>query len=245
MEDKLPAGDIKQNSPALKWLDNFWYHYKVHTIIVLFVIFVLTVCILQTCRAKSIEDVSFVYAGTYKMTREELEGVRGAFNAAIPEDYNRDGRRYAEILSYQIFSEDQLKEMLDGSEEGHDKYVFYKNLSPGEYDAYSNMLATGEISVCLLEPWLYQKLVDAGRLKPLTDVFGAKPEGSVGEYGVRLGDTALHAYYDALKIIPEETVVCLLQPYVIGASSKSENYEKSIGFFKGIVEFKMPDNVTN
>ena len=31
--DKIPAGDIKEKSGFLKWLDNFWYHNKITVIV--------------------------------------------------------------------------------------------------------------------------------------------------------------------------------------------------------------------
>ena len=47
--DKIPEGDIKEKSPFLQWLDNYWYHYKMQTIVVLVALFVIIVCVLQTC----------------------------------------------------------------------------------------------------------------------------------------------------------------------------------------------------
>ncbi len=42
-EEKLEPGTLTTNSRVLKWLDNFWYHYKWHTIITLFVAVVVIV----------------------------------------------------------------------------------------------------------------------------------------------------------------------------------------------------------
>ena len=45
--DKLEAGDVVAASPALRWLDNFWYHHKWAVIITVFFLVVLIVCVLQ------------------------------------------------------------------------------------------------------------------------------------------------------------------------------------------------------
>ena len=37
---KEQGGAIAVQNPVLKWLDNYWYHYKWHTIVVAFFIFV-------------------------------------------------------------------------------------------------------------------------------------------------------------------------------------------------------------
>ena len=88
MDGKIPAGEIKDKSEFLKWFDNFWYHYKVHTIIVLFALFVLIVCVLQTCTSSSGGDITIMYAGRGYMTTEQREGVRSVFNAVMPDDFD-------------------------------------------------------------------------------------------------------------------------------------------------------------
>ena len=102
------------------------------------------------------------------------------------------------------------------------------------------MLITGEFALCFLDPWLYESLANSDRLKTLTDIFGEMPDGAVGDFGVRLGDTAMYQYYDVLKILPEDTVICLLKPYVFGETSKEDIYARSVSMFKAVVEFEAP-----
>ncbi|MBQ9080234.1 MAG: hypothetical protein IJY27_04095 [Clostridia bacterium] len=240
--DKIPAGEIKDRSPFLKWLDNYWYHYKVPTIIVLFSLFVVIVCTFQMCTTSEKYDVTVLYTGPYLMTSSERSGVINVLNTAMSEDLDQDGHKSVELITYQVMSEQQLRDMAaETDENGKPLYEVNRTYYTKEYENYSNMMMTGEFAVCMLDPWLYEGLANADRLKKLTDVFGEIPEGAVGEYGVRLGDTALYQYYDALKILPEDTVVCLLLPYVFGANSKEETYAKSIQMFRDMVEFKMPE----
>jgi hypothetical protein len=237
-DDKIPAGDIKANSNFLRWLDNFWYHNKVITLIILFALFVLVICIFQMCSAES-EDISLIYGGPYLMTKTELEGVRSVLNNVMPEDYNNDGKKYIELITYQIMSTGQLEE-LSGGTGSVDKAYFSQ-----EYNNYSNMLMTGECSVYLVDPWLYEGLAENGRLQKLVDVTGVLSSSAYGEYGVRLGDTELYKYYAALRILPADTVVCLLMPYLFGKSSNKETYEKSKEMFKSIVDFKAPGEINS
>ena len=241
MDGKIPAGEIKDKSEFLQWFDNFWYHYKVHTIIVLFALFVLIVCVLQTCTSSSGGDITIMYAGRGYMTTEQREGVRSVFNAVMPDDFDgRDGK-YTEIVTYHVMSEQQLKDMAaETDEDGRPKYEVNRGFYTKEYESYNNMLMTGEFSVCLLDPWLYESLADAGRLKRLADVLGAVPEGAVGECGVRLGDTQLYQYYDAIKVLPEDTVICILTPYIFGATSDKDFYAQNVEMFRAIIDFKIP-----
>ena len=48
------APEIK--SEAFDKLSNFWYYYKWHTIVALFIVFVVTVCTLQTCSKGGVEN---------------------------------------------------------------------------------------------------------------------------------------------------------------------------------------------
>lgn len=242
MQDKIPAGDIKERSAFLKWLDNYWYHNKIPTIAATAGIVILIICICQTCTRTDSFDMSVLYAGRVGLTQNEHLLVSNVISTALPEDYNNDGRKSVEFTAYHILSEEQIKKLAaETHEDGSHVYVdraFYSK----EYENYTNMMTTGEYSVCLLEPWLYEKMESAGRLKKLSEVLDKIPESAISEYGIALGSTELYAYYDALRVLPEDTVLCLMQPFVIGQSSKAENYAKCISVFQGVVEFKSPSN---
>ena len=60
--EKKPQGELHLRSPFLKKLDNFFYHYKWHTVAALFLAIVIIVCSLQTCSKESY-DVEIMYAG--------------------------------------------------------------------------------------------------------------------------------------------------------------------------------------
>ena len=241
MEDKISAAEIKDNSKFLKWLDNYWYHYKVPTIIVLFISIVLLVCTLQMCATDDKQDITVLYSGPFLMMGSEHENVRNVLNYVMPEDFNGDGRKYTELITYQVASEQQIKDMeAETDENGNPKYSINRQYYTNEYSNYSNMLITGEFALCFLDPWLYEGLANSDRLKTLTDIFGEIPDGAVGDFGVRLGDTAMYQYYDVLKILPEDTVICLLKPYVFGETSKEDIYARSVSMFKAVVEFEAP-----
>jgi len=241
MEDKISAAEIKDNSKFLKWLDNYWYHYKVPTIIVLFISIVLLVCTLQMCATDDKQDITVLYSGPFLMMGSEHENVRNVLNYVMPEDFNGDGRKYTELITYQVASEQQIKDMeAETDENGNPKYSINRQYYTNEYSNYSNMLITGEFALCFLDPWLYESLANSDRLKALMVLVGEMPNGAVVDFGVRLGDTAMYQYYDVLKILPEDTVICLLKPYVFGETSKEDIYARSVNMFKAVVEFEAP-----
>ena len=64
--DKLEAGDIVAASPALRWLDNFWYHNKWTVIVVTFFVAVLLIGIVQMV-GRPKYDTSVCLASPYTM----------------------------------------------------------------------------------------------------------------------------------------------------------------------------------
>ena len=76
----------------------------------------------------------------------------------------------------------------------------------------------------------------ANRVMDISEALGYTPEGSDG-YGVRLGDLEIYDSYAVMKVLPEDTVVCLLRPLVVGNSSDEEYYEREIDMFRALVEY--------
>lgn len=240
-DDKLEAAEIQPRTRFGKWLDNFWFHYKWPVIGVAFLLVVFLICTLQTC-GKEDSDISVLYAGPVLLSDSEREGVRSAVTYILPSDINGDGKKYVDLITYQIYSEEQIKVIEAETDISGVHGSVNRSYNSNNYDSYYNYLLTGETSVLLLDPSLYEVLVSGDRLQKLTDVLGYTPEGAVGEYGVRLGDTEIYKYYSVMQALPEDTVVCILRPYVVGKSSKEKLYEYEKQMFRAIVEFRESEN---
>ena len=89
-EEKTSGNDIVIENRLLRWLDNFWYHYKWHVIIIAFLVFVSTVSFAQ-CTQREEGDVTLVFAGSTTLTAEQHQNVVGVFNAVAPKD--KDGKQ--------------------------------------------------------------------------------------------------------------------------------------------------------
>ena len=73
MGEKLNTGDpVIVKSGFFAWLDNFWYHYKWHSLIALFLVFAITVCTLQMCDKESY-DIHILYAGNHAFARQSTD----------------------------------------------------------------------------------------------------------------------------------------------------------------------------
>ncbi len=145
------------------------------------------------------------------------------------------------LYTYSIYSEDEMKAANEAETDDEGKYVIQVSQphNTSKIEEYRSYLQTGECSVVLVSEYLYENLRDQDRLRPIAEVFGEQlPAGTRQDgYGVRLGDTYLYEYFDELKVLPEDTVICLLRSYIWGASSDGEKYAVSEEYFKKIVTF--------
>ena len=229
-------GIVVKKSGFAAWLDNFWYHYKWGFIGVVVAAVILFVCIAQSC-SKREEDILIVYAGPAYMSQTELASVVEVMSNAMPRDFDNNGDKFATMDTFQIYSEEQIKKITSETDsEGKAGYVD-RNRNSNNFDQYNKYVLTGDSSVYLLDPSLYETLKNNNRLCKLSDVLAGIPNGAIDEYGVRLGDTALYAEYGVMKVLPEDTVVCIARPFVAGGkSSKEKYYVREKEMFAAIVD---------
>ena len=200
-EVAVPSGKF------LRWLDNFWYHYKWHTVGIAFALIVILVCVLQTCSKESY-DIKMIYAGSAALTGEEAASIDQLMDLTVPRDFNGDGEKNSALLRHTVYSKEQI-EALEKQQ-----ITINRQYNSDEYDSFYSEIMAGAAAVYFLEPWIYEELKsnqNGGYLRPLDEVLSETPAGALGDgYGVRLGDTALYQKYKVLQALPEDTVICLL-----------------------------------
>lgn len=240
-ESKLDGAEIKLNSssPMLRWLDNFWYYHKWKVIIILFFAVIFIVGIVQMV-GKEKEDAKVLVAAPIYFYAEYIEGIDSTLTVLIPTDESGESKDLT-LYTYSIYSEDEMNEANEAETDSEGRYVTYvdRYMNTSRMDEYKSFLQTGECSILFVSEYLYENLRAADRLRPLSDVFGENmPKGAMPDgCGVRLGDLYLYEFFDEMKVLPADTVVCLMRPYIWGASSDEEKYALSEEYFKCIVNF--------
>ncbi|MBQ7347055.1 MAG: hypothetical protein IJW55_03785 [Clostridia bacterium] len=242
-QEKNTAGEIVVKNRFLTWLDNFWYHYKWPVIVIGFFVFVGIVCFAQ-CSTKETGDVTLAYAGNYTLSGEERERVIDVFNAVAPEK-EKDGRTaQMEVLltDYSVYTEDELRPQYTDAQGNVDLYAFNnaKQVSNDNLTTFGTYVMTGEAAVWLVSEYVYEQRNLAAVAVPLSELFETLPESACNDYAIRLGDTALYKYYDALKVLPADTLIVMPHSYVWGASSDAEKYEEFKAMYYAIVNFQAP-----
>lgn len=249
-EEKIPAPAADAWTRFIKWLDNFWYHYKWHTLIVLFVVIVAGVGIYQVA-SKGTADVGVLYAGPRLLTLPEKKAIESAVRQLM-QDYNGDGETVVEFTSLMFMSDEQIQAAKEQAEQSGGDYFVNRQFMQNELQKFDNLILAGDALICLLDPYLYQRVLDRDGFMPLSDIFDTPPEGAVDAYGIRLADTKFGQYFDGLQGLPEDTVLCIRRvptfwkipvlSFFIGNEKKTEQYHSHhVALFRAVVDFEFPD----
>ncbi len=243
----------REHGKVYKWFDNFWYHHKWKTLISLFLVITILVCTLQMCQREETGDISVLLAGPYTFVDNEagLTSLRQCLARYLPEDYDENGVKQVDTVTYMIYSEDQIKEMQAQKDENGNPVRVNTSTIQQNFSQYNTYMMLGETSVLFLDPWLFDDLAakENGYLSDLCETYGVlslpgeKTYPENGEnakvLGVRLGDTALYKENLAIsQVLPADTVLCLMSPYFVGKSSNLDEYQKAVDYFAALVGIK-------
>ena len=220
---------MKVSSPFGAKIENFFYHYKWHTIVALFLVFAIVVCSLQMC-SKTEYDVHIMYAGGKDVKKTAADGDISEYqklNSAILQyttDFNGDGSKSSNLLTLFIPSSAELDEIAGNSTLEVNTALVMDNMNILE----QNVLYS-EYVVCLLSEDLFLEYCDKdlqlfAPIAPYTNG-NAEDYGFVNEYGIKIGSTELYGKA-GMKLLPEDTVICIrVYSDVYSKFNKAENEE--------------------
>ena len=234
--NKTYTEGIQFNSKFAKWFDNYWYHYKWLTIGIVFFVAVVIICTMQMGE-KQKGDITVLYAGPYQLVGREMNSIQGVLGTVMPEDFDENGEKYVALVEYLIYSEEQIKE-IEAETDDEGRHIDVNNQSiTKNYESYYDYLIVGETAICFVDPSLYRELSKYGRLLPLNVALGEGSGYEDDEYGVYLGGLDIYKEFSALRVLPEDTVVCILRQTVVGKISKDDNYQNELSMFKALLTY--------
>lgn len=243
MNDKYEGRDIQFKGKWAKKLENFWYYYKWHTILSLVAILVFTILIAQSC-TKVDHDVTIMYAGPYDFTENNDTGYFVEdLNGLMPEDFNRDGEKNANFLSYFVMTEEQIQEykatLEDLRQQGEAVGYLDTGYIASQKKDFDSTLMFGQYFILLVDEATYLELESiefesgAKRLRKLSEIFVTVPSSAFSEYGIRFSETALYQNSKFFGKLPENTVLCLAAPQI---NSNKTQYANSVEMFCAMAE---------
>lgn len=203
------VAEVEVKSPFLLWLDNFWYHYKWHTLIALFLVFAITVCSVQMCQ-KQDYDVFVVYAGAHDIERRsssvsEYEKVYEHLRA-VCRDYDGDGRVSPSFLALFLPSNEEIEKI--NAMEG---YEVNTAVVADNAEIFSSNIVYSDYYVYLISPSVYETYRTVSGVEMFVPLAAYAGESEVTYYAddaVLLSSTAFGQQI-GFERFPEDTLICL------------------------------------
>ncbi len=228
-----------------KWLDNYWYHNKWPTLIVLLFVVIFAVGFGQIVGEKMNYDVYTLYAGATYLPKEAHDGIKTTLGEisvkAAGEDAEGEKDINLQMLIY--LTEEDIKQQMEAAEAAGQEYTFNYLENTNVYNTFMKQLVSGENVIMFLSPYLYDTADKNGALYSMKDVLGRTVPGMTDSMsGVKLSESGLTEKYPSLKLLPEDTVICLRKVThamkVVGKSEsmKSHQFQLDVAreMFKGI-----------
>lgn len=206
-----------------KWLENYWYHYKWHTVFGVAGVILVIVLIVQLA-SKVNYDALFMYVG----------------------DDNISATEHTEIVKA------LEKNCTDITENGKIEINFSRTAfisdTSGAADAQVNAVGSDFLSTLLHQPYyIYFIRKDAyeqykGAFVPLSDIFGDEIPGSAyDEKGILLAETDFYRNNSVFSCMSDDVIIALKEkPYVFsvfGNQKKAEekSFRAHLSIFMDIV----------
>ena len=239
------GSDAKMHIRTSEKLENFWYHYKWHTLAAVFVLVVGIVLAIQLF-TKVDYDLHVIYAGekTIKQTSLSGDGKSEYFDFVsvlenIGNDENNDGNVNVNLQNIYILSEKELNEACKDITDSMQKASLESEMQTNYNLLYSSIMY-GDYYLCFLSEDVffdYEKRLDTSIFAPIS---GYISEG--GEYlyaserGIYLSSLEIYGG-TALSMLPEDTIVCIRLPGVIGARDDGKAYAAAEDMLKKILAY--------
>ncbi len=154
-------------SKVLKWLDNFWYHYKWTVIVVTFFVSVFIVLGVQLATRENY-DAYVMYVGNRDVPKTQYQDILHTLNGAA-KDYDEDGEVNVNFSRTTFISDEnhEMASMVNASAKEYlagmsvQPYYIYL-MSPLVYDLYkggenSIFVPISELGLDIPEEWLHDE----------------------------------------------------------------------------------------
>ncbi len=238
--------DIEVKSPFFKKLENFWYHYKWHSIISAVVIIAIVICSLQTC-TRTTFDIHILYAGHYEIKRVGSGGDVAPHTKMsvelekVTEDFDENGEVDVNFLNLFVVNDAERDMLLSGNKDLEINEALVKE----DTDTLASQILFGDYYICFLSERLfleYEKKYEGALFAPLAEYTEEGREYEfASENGIYLRSLEFYTLPEMSKL-PEDTVVTLRALSEVstawGKKSNQENFNRSQSVMKSILAFK-------
>ena len=191
-------------------LENFWYHYKWHTIAAIFALFVIIVCTVQ-CATNTKYDIQVLYAGDHVFSRTSTDGSYPEYIkmsstlADFADDYDKNGETNVTFLDLCAVNKDEYDKMQSApplTRVQEDTTTLKQNMDSSQY------------YICFLSERLFRQYSEGenneGRFAKIAGyTVNGREYDYVSEYGIRLSSLDIKDLPGFAGLDAENTIVCI------------------------------------
>ena len=212
------VGEVMTPSTLKEKIQNFWYHYKWHSVAALVVVLVVVVCVLQFCQREEY-DAYILYAGSYNIGRTAEDGdvpeivdITSSLKK-IAEDFDGNGEININFNNYYYLSNDEASERDDVN----------SGLLASDTKALSSVLEHSEYYLLFISKAVYEnyhKVGDDDLFVDLTSYASYNPDAKFYAPNAILLSSIDASKRAGLSSLSEDTLICIRFPSILGGKSK-------------------------
>ena len=221
-------------------LENFWYHYKWHTIAAVFALFVIIVCTVQ-CASNTKYDIQILYAGDHVFSRNAIDGtypVMSSTLADFADDYDKNGETNVTFLDLCAVNKDEYDKMQNApplTRVQQDTTTLKQNMDSSQY------------YICFLSERLFRQYSEGenneGRFAKIAGYAADGHEYDyVSEYGIRLSSLDIKDLPGFAGLDAENTIVCIrnvdVTSMIFRKSESQKLFKNSEAMLRELLSYK-------
>lgn len=235
-----------------KWLDNYWYHYKWHTIAVVFVIIVAIVCTVQLVNRNEYDAV-IAYAGSKDVSKKAENGDVAEIVTMqlslkdIVGDVDENGEVSVSLETFFWLSASEIKaleaELAEKRKNGETPQEINYDLLTRNRDTVNNLMLSSEYFLWFMSDDLYEYIKAASDESRFIDLT-AMPDGdSTAEF---YGEDTCAVYLKSTEFykmpgicdLPEDTLIVVRRLGIGANKSTKRAYETALDMAKEIINYE-------
>lgn len=236
------VGEVTAPSTPKEKIQNFWYHYKWHSVVALVLIAAILVCSLQFCQREEY-DAYILYAGSKNIGRTAKDGDVAEIATVISSlkrvtsDFDKNGEISVNFTNYFFLGAGEAAGLDDVNEA----------LLQNDKSSLSSVFEYSEYYLVFISEAVYEEYNQVGDNELFIDLSSYKSTYQGIEY---YADNAIYlssigaSSLPGLSTLPKDTLVCIRRPGVLATKSDEhiEHFENAKKILENLLNTKIKQN---
>ncbi len=216
------VGEVAVPQTFKEKISNFWFHYKWHSVVAVFVIIAVLVCSLQFC-TKTSYDIQILYAGGKTIGKTvdengiaEIETIISALKT-VSDDFDQNGEKTVTVANYYYLSQAEITALEEqAKDDGLESSGINYTLLTQDKQALSGMITSSEYYLCFISPAVYEayKGTDGAMFLPLDSFKEINPSALFYQdtnNAILLSSLEFYSV-SGISLLPPDTLICIKTP---------------------------------